>query len=398
MYPRLIVLGALHLTFIIWYLGSSGVISQWPITTLWSMLLLLYLCKEIVLPSSFKPAIVLIKDDWIFLAFIFFVGGRIISDFLFKGDQIDYNGASLFEFNANVLYLMVMYYLLGRFCFDYALKNMRVITIGFSILFACVMLNIDHGLGRIKMDFLDERKMGLYLILGDIFSLVAIAAFCSVKRNDAKVAISLFSLVALFYLNSRASLYVSLLVYVSYFSFIKLTNVIKYGFFFLATLLLILFIYGDSAIESNERMFFGFGNAGEDLSLAGRNEMMDLGLDHILSNVIFGNYGGVIQDVGVIGAYIHNAMSYWQQFGLFAFVIFVYLTLSNFISLFKLALSNRDVFSRVDCQFVILGGFFSVLMVVFARSYAWYLVWLFIGYSASVRELLYSAARIRSSQ
>ena len=179
---------------------------------------------------------------------------------------------------------MVMYYLLGRFCFDYALKNMRVITIGFSILFACVMLNIDHGLGRIKMDFLDERKMGLYLILGDIFSLVAIAAFCSVKRNDAKVAISLFSLVALFYLNSRTSLYVSLLVYVSYFSFIKLTNVIKYGFFFLATLLLILFIYGDSAIESNERMFFGFGNAGEDLSLAGRNEMMDLGLDHILSN------------------------------------------------------------------------------------------------------------------
>lgn len=389
MFSKIIVFGALHTSFIVWYFGSLGVIGQWPITSIWSVVLLAYLSKNLVLRSSGGTNVVFIKDDWLFIALAFCVSAQIMVSLIFRGDQLDYNGVSLFRFNADVFYLMVMYYLLGRFCFDRVVNSVNLAAVGFFILFLCVILNVDYGLGRIRMDFLDERKMGLYLVLSDFFAVVSIVAFCSVRQNNFKILIAMLSAVALFYLNSRASLYVLLLVYIFYFSCLRLTSAIKYGTGFVVALIVVVFLFGGDAIESNERMGFILGRMSDDGSLLSRIDQFDLGFRHIIDNPFFGYYGGVVQDMGVVGAYIHNALSYWQQFGVLVFILFIVMLLKNYIFFVRLFIENKTLLSRPDCQFVLTGGLFSILMIAFARSYTWYFVWLYIGYASMVRHYLF---------
>lgn len=54
-----------------------------------------------------------------------------------------------------------------------------------------------------------------------------------------------------------------------------------------------------------------------------RSKFLATGIDDIQRSPIWGDYAGQIRDHGFSGAYIHNALSAWRQYGFFAFVLYV---------------------------------------------------------------------------
>jgi hypothetical protein len=62
-----------------------------------------------------------------------------------------------------------------------------------------------------------------------------------------------------------------------------------------------------------------------DASLNERSILLDSGLAGIASAPFLGDYLGQVRDFGMVGSYIHNVLSMWQQFGLFEFALYIYL-------------------------------------------------------------------------
>lgn len=78
-----------------------------------------------------------------------------------------------------------------------------------------------------------------------------------------------------------------------------------------------------------------------DASLNERSILFNIGFEGIISKPIFGDYLGQVRDFGATGFYIHNALSMWQQHGLLAFTLFIYLNLASLIMALTLALKGR---------------------------------------------------------
>lgn len=100
-----------------------------------------------------------------------------------------------------------------------------------------------------------------------------------------------------------------------------------------------------------------------------RREMLANGWGDIVSAPITGVYAGQVISGGRFGAYIHNALSAWHNYGLAAFVLYAALSGAALWTSFR-AVALREVNSK-EWQFAFYTSVFVVVSIIAAKSVYW---------------------------
>ncbi len=114
-----------------------------------------------------------------------------------------------------------------------------------------------------------------------------------------------------------------------------------------------------------------------DNSINERTQMFYSGIEGILNNPFFGDFAGQLSNSRGYwheerwGAYIHNFISYYRQFGLVAFLLMVFMLTISLC---------RSVRLRDKSRLMFLGFVFFSLEQIFLRSYNTAYLFTFIGY------------------
>jgi hypothetical protein len=239
-----------------------------------------------------------------------------------------------------------------------------------------VFLSADLSVLSIDLSSVDDNLKGLYLGLSDIFCIFSIILIATIKKHWEKFFVLLLSIFALFVLNSRSSLYIYIFTCFLYFIlFFRVSEI----FLIFATISLGGIIFSPKltwVFSENSRMFSILSFDGSDQSAQERLTLGEQGLRQIADNIILGDYGGVIKLHNDLGAYIHNILSYWQTYGVVAFLLCIYFFI--FQSLKSAFIAYRLKF-RSDYHYIFLLCIYLVLTILFTKSYIWYFAWFVLG-------------------
>jgi O-antigen ligase len=164
------------------------------------------------------------------------------------------------------------------------------------------------------------------------------------------------------------------------------------------TLLLALFFSPFlSTLQEASRRMFAFQNLDADSSARERNILFEEGISAIKQNWFIGDYVGQLR-YGSLGAYIHNYLSLWRQFGFipfFSFIILLGYLLTQSIRCFSKAQSYIRYPS--ENAFLIMGGCFCLVEILAARSYNSPFIWFFIGMAVKLTGQNVPRAAINSA-
>ena len=181
-----------------------------------------------------------------------------------------------------------------------------------------------------------------YLMIADSFAVFSLLIINYTKKKKNKFILFFISAVCLYSTLSRTSLYAFLLVSIISYSIksfnygrrykIKHSKILIQLTFFIVLIILIITIYDDIRIRENfdfvndNRMFRIIFNRDSDISATSRDTILDKGIEDIKNNIFFGNFMVEIKRNGSSGGYIHNYLSYWQQYGIIVFIVlnFIY--------------------------------------------------------------------------
>lgn len=118
------------------------------------------------------------------------------------------------------------------------------------------------------------------------------------------------------------------------------------------------------------------GGLQADASYGARSEILRLGLSYLDKQLWIGDPTILANEIGSVGAYIHNLLSAWQLYG---FPFFVFLILFILCALFKMLYFR---FSVGDEPILILGALlliYSVMSVLAAKHAGFWILWLSLG-------------------
>ncbi|KAF9658587.1 hypothetical protein HER15_06550 [Tenacibaculum mesophilum] len=120
----------------------------------------------------------------------------------------------------------------------------------------------------------------------------------------------------------------------------------------------------------------GFIITGSDKSLSSRDEMLDNGMIALSENWFFGDFLGEVRDnYGNTGAYMHNMLSFWRQFGFIPFITLVVLLLKTLLKIYKESIKGPNQY-----LILLLTGFIFIFgEMISARGYTFTSYWLFIS-------------------
>lgn len=245
------------------------------------------------------------------------------------------------------------------------------------ILFHIKGFRLDYSLLK------DQSLIGIYLLVGDAMCLSAL--FFCFKRglNNKSIMFFIFFAVVLYLNNSRASFFVFIIAFLFTIfipSFFRRPLYLIIGLFILMALLI---LFSNSIVEIlslNHRMAAIFSSQ-VDYSINSRGVLFDYGLSDIKNYWFFGNLGGQIESSGRLGGYIHNLLAYWRQFGLTPFLLIassiIYLSYRYVVYLLT---STQSAF-KGEFLFIFSLFLLSVILMIFARSIPYYLLFVSIGIS-----------------
>jgi hypothetical protein len=201
------------------------------------------------------------------------------------------------------------------------------------------------------------------------------------------LALILFTNVILFLNGSRASLISFLLptLFIGHVLFFHLRHQISCVLIFVSSLLFM--IAGFTSLY-NPQFMSGISwdvlltnrnleliSSSESTSLEGRNSLHDLGLQDLMKNPILGNYIQRVDERGS-GTYMHNILSLAQDFGLPAFMFFLYLMACCTIFFLHQWRWEYNYEKHVfDSLFV-----FSMIQLIFFRNFtSFYIIYIVFG-------------------
>ena len=342
------------------------------ITAIYVVLLLCALVVLVIRITSYKK--IQFRNEilisFLFLFLISFVS-IVSSPSILSSDIFRIHEFYLFYFASTVirpsLYFISGFYLLQNLN-KKAFKRLFQILWGFFVLTLLLFTKKEGGILNSTIIALNDHHN--YIMMADALALLSIIVFSIQSSLGRKIICFLISLIGLYVLKSRASLYafcllgiVMLIRFDKRFSWLALIGclalLVKFDFFeFVRSV-------------ANHRMFRVF--IGVDASANMRNDMLRLGIEGIRNNWFFGEYMGDVLQKSKTGNYIHNLLSYWRQFGLIPFTMFILLLLKNYTNLIYAFLNHR---LNSKLEFILFFGFYSLLLILFARSFHYSGIWL----------------------
>lgn len=317
--------------------------------------------------------------DGLFISFIIYLLLILNLNYYLVGDIYDFNGVSVNKYNFYLILQYVVCFFIGKyFLFGHSRRKLDMVILGHII---CALILFKYkSETNILIDITDvpHGQQGIYLFSSDylaIFSLWLISYF---KEKRVVILLSSCCFLLMFCFLSRSACI-----------FFLCSILIVYGFKYKVqlTMFSIFLLSGFSAnidylTQEYPRMFF-FLNYQSDSSFLGREIQKEVGYRAILDNPIFGDYAGQITSLNYVGEYIHNIMSYWRQFGLTGFLFVLLLTI--FIPVYFF-LKNKLISTEGDKIFVFLLFLFIVFQILLSRSFAWPMLFIFIGVFSAYKK------------
>lgn len=304
-----------------------------------------------------------------------YMGMVIIFDyFLYAGSK------ELFFNNSTILIRSFMLYIIGRVLIVQYDWYKSLLLFFFILLILEKLINLDSSYIRI---FLDTEGSGVYLYLGDTFAVIAIFLISLLSNKVIKFLLVIVSLVILFVIGSRSSMFIFLVVLL--FMMFKENN-IKQNMFILISLISFAnytISYLDIDIENN-RMFVLVSSDKVDISKQERSNMLSIGIEDIKNNPIIGNYGGQFYYEKNYGNYIHNILSFYRQYGLIVFI--------GLIIIFFYILRHYYFWMRNDydnsLNYIFYISIFIIMELLLTRSYTTLHFWFAIGLFADPKKFI----------
>lgn len=317
---------------------------------------------------------------------IFFLGAAILVSLLvvfvfnetgdFNSVNRDDFGAMYFGFVVSSISYGVLGYL--SFVFSNAFSPRAVL---FVLLFALVpvfLISDWSSLTIVYRDYATGRTVN-YLLIGDVVVFAYLFYLFSVVVSGALgVGHYLFGgivFVVLFLNNSRSSLILFVAsFFVAHFIAslrsieVRRRSVVLFLLGCSAVSLFTIFYWSElEALLRGSRVLALFLDAGADGSVVSRSMIMDEGLRRITENFFLGDIAGQVKHaygIAPLGSYIHNVLSYWEQFGLLVFLLYVAAWVFLTVEVSRSFRVNRAV------GLVLLFGFlYAVFSMVFARAF-----------------------------
>lgn len=299
------------------YLGSS-----------FSFVLIMSIPVAIIGLSRVKNFYILVNLNisrafFLFLIFylifvIFKYAGGVESDFLI------YHLKSILRLIA--FYFVTLNFYFGK-TFNEGRKSFIVLCIGLIIVCLSVwgginISAIEVGDGYFELDY----QMLAFLILFVFINNIAL------RGDKGRILMSLFMVISLFYLGARTEFYIAFMLLVVV-EFLKAENksvaiALFVVFSFLSMMLGYIYIYIDSDGLSNIRIFAVLFDG--DASQVSRTDLTMNAIETISRNPFFGDFGS-----HELGAYSHNLLSAWVDFGFFGFIYLVFLVFAPFFHALK---------------------------------------------------------------
>ncbi|ENM5731179.1 O-antigen ligase family protein [Vibrio mimicus] len=252
--------------------------------------------------------------------------------------------------------------------------------VNFSITFwmysLSVILIFFNATSSLTLDFSkipENSSIGMYLVLGDLFSIISLYLIVNANNDNNKVILFIFSVCALILINSRSSLFVFIISAFVYFClFLENNKAVIFKLIFASVVFigLLLFIREDFLDSFQSTRIFTLVSGQFDKSTYERDLLYEYGISSIKSSFFTGDLASQIE-FSNIGGYIHNILSYWRQFGLLVFLFIVVMSIFSMFSFYKN--KKHQYFSMA--LFVILSLFVSRSFIV---PYIWYFIGLYL--------------------
>lgn len=290
-----------------------------------------------------------------------------------RRDLVDIDGLSVHEVNTGYVFSHLLAFCIGA-CALSAQRFQFLVLFSWLLMAGYGILHVSFADMSLSFDQFDPEKLGVYLLYGDSFALWSLFTISSFSSPFSRVVLICLSILISFLLFSRTSFYGFLFAI----GFLFLIGSRRDRTAQLVMFLTVLFAFPLTRLNigSDHRMFEFLFNR-DDGSLLLRQQQADFGYSAIASHWLLGDYAGQVDYFGSFGNYIHNLISYWQQFGIVPFlgiVLMIAMCVKLWWQLFRLPYASRRQFQAFH---IILP--FVVFEVVLSRSYTFSYLWLALG-------------------
>jgi hypothetical protein len=299
------------------------------------------------------------------------------------GDRIDSYGRGLFQYNLGALANNIAWFIIGMLVMTYIFRTLKHRAPFFTWLAITLFYLSVLDFKTLSIDFSStiDDKRSIYLIFADLYAAIAIITISTQRKNSLFLGTFLISFLTLYFLNSRASM---VLFGVSFIVPILMKSSFRWkvALIIAATIAGFLLLLASQAndAEGSRMLAFFSTDYTNDGSYIGRMIQFDAGLSHISANPVMGGYNSIHRDFGNHGAYMHNILSFWQVYGIIAFILATTLFLITPLKLsIKNMLKNSLPEHPPQLRAIILLSTYIVLQIAFSRSYTWSYPWFLFG-------------------
>lgn len=294
-----------------------------------------------------------IRKELLLPYFIFIFWFIIVSIFYFLGDK---------QTNDYILYQWSLIAIISNiicFCIFSNLnlnrKIKRSLIFSLCLMVVIILLNIDSS-GRFLLAVSDNDSVASYQAFGRSLLVVGFITFI-LTQGWSRFAIVVLSIFALYFNTARSEFVFFIIAIILYYGLdflIKRNSLNKYINLFLIIVTVSGSIYFMRQITFDDlnrtAQLIDISNSS---SFAGRKELQDYAVNSIVNNIFFGNYGYYMDRFGK-GGYVHNALSILADFGLFAFIFYVfsvvYLWIYSIVQFFNMSSDNHYIKLLLLCS------------------------------------------------
>ncbi|MEZ2744895.1 hypothetical protein ACBQ16_06830 [Halopseudomonas bauzanensis] len=235
--------------------------------------------------------------------------------------------------------------------------------------------SLFYNVGYVAKEAGLEESFGTYQTMARSVMLVGLIALIGITSPVLKVLWLGLLLFGLFVIGARTELYtffaiIPLYVVLTMFNteVSSAGKLIFLGLVILAVIFIsLMLLLAQTSFDFNMRQFAIF-SLNSDASWSSRLRLDDANTQFIVNNPIAGSHGSHFLQGGA-GAYIHNWTSVWQNYGLFAFLLYVYMTAVPLIYLFFLYFVRN-----YRNEFVVIGICIALIVLIsvsMSKSFNW---------------------------
>lgn len=317
-----------------------------------------------------------IRKELLLPYFIFIFWFIMVSIFYFLGDK---------QTNDYILYQWSLIAIISNiicFCIFSNLnlnrKIKRSLIFSLCLMVVIILLNIDSS-GRFLLAVSDNDSVASYQAFGRSLLVVGFITFI-LTQGWSRFVIVVLSIFALYFNTARSEFVFFIIAIVLYYGLdflIKRNSLNKYINLFLIIVTVSGSIYFMKQITFDDlnrtAQLIDISNSS---SFAGRKELQDYAVNSIVNNIFFGNYGYYMDRFGK-GGYVHNALSILADFGLFAFILYVfsvvYLWIYSIVQFFKMSSDNHYIKLLLLCSTCLL------IAMITSKDYSYMFLGIVLG-------------------